>query len=373
MRILYVTDALAIWGGIERILVEKANYLADQYGYDVHFITVNQGSHPILFPLSSKVRYKDLDIRFHQQYDFNGLGRLIIKWKLKQLFIERLRKYVDDIKPDFILTARITLVPGIIAAKKNIPFIYESHSSYISDRFLSDGWFSMLKRRYFNRDVRHASLVVALTDGDASEWKRITPNVCVIPNVVSLNSSGCYSSCESKVAIFVGRFSKQKDIQSLLKIWSIVSNRHPDWHLHIYGGYGEEKKVLMDMIKEMGCNISVFPPTLDILAKYRESSLLLLTSLFEPFGLVLPEAMSCGLPVVAFDCPYGPREIIRDGVDGFVIENRDIDKFAEKVCLLMTDHNLRVKMGNEGIKSSSRYEGNKIMPLWINLFQSLKS
>ena len=167
--------------------------------------------------------------------------------------------------------------------------------------------------------------------------------------------------------------NKQKDIQSLLMIWSIVSIRHPDWHLHIYGGYGEEKKVLMDMIKEMDGNISVFPPTLDILAKYRESSLLLLTSLFEPFGLVLPEAMSCGLPVVAFDCPYGPREIIRDGVDGFVIENRDIDKFAEKVCLLMTDHNLRVKMGNEGIKSSSRFEGNKIMPLWINLFQSLKS
>ena len=237
---------------------------------------------------------------------------------------------MNDIKPDFILTARITLVPGIIAAKKNIPFIYESHSSYISDRFLSDGWFSMLKRRYFNRDVRHASLVVALTDGDASEWKRITPNVCVIPNVVSLNKTGIYSSCESKVAIFVGRFSKQKDIQSLLKIWSIVSNRHPDWHLHIYGGYGEEKKVLMDMIKEMGCNISVFPPTLDILEKYRESSLLLLTSLFEPFGLVLPEAMSCGLPVVAFDCPYGPRDIIRDGVDGFVIDNRDIDLVCRK-------------------------------------------
>ena len=373
MRILYVTDAIAIWGGIERILVEKANYLAEYYGYDVHFITVNQGSHPILFPLSPKVSYTDLDIRFHQQYDFNGLERFFFFFKLKQLFIERLRKYVDNTKPDFILTARVALVPGIIAAKKNIPFIYESHSSYISDRFLSDGWFSMLKRRYFNRDVRHARMVVALTDGDASEWRRITSKVCVISNIVSLNSSGCYSSCENKVAIFVGRFSKQKDIQSLLKIWSIVSNRHPDWHLHIYGGYGEEKKVLMDMIKEMGCNISVFPPTHDILVKYRDSSLLLLTSLYEPFGLVLPEAMSCGLPVVAFDCPYGPREIIRDGVDGFVIENRDIEKFAEKVCILMANHDLRIKMGREGVKSSSRFEEDKIMPLWINLFQSLKS
>lgn len=373
MRLLYITDALAIWGGIERILVDKANCFADNYGYDVHLVTVNQGSHPILFPLSKKVCYSDLNVRFHQQYESYGLLRLLKRWKLNRIFVDRLRNYVNEIKPDFILTARITLVSGIISAKGAIPFIYESHSSYISNRFLSSGWFSLIKSEFLIRKVRNANMVVALTNGDACEWKRITSNVCVIPNIVSLNKTGLYSSCENKIAIFVGRFSKQKDIQSLLKIWSIVSNRHPDWHLHIYGGYGEEKKVLMDMIKEMGCNISVFPPTLDILAKYRESSLLLLTSLFEPFGLVLPEAMSCGLPVVAFDCPYGPREIIRDGVDGFVIENRDIDKFAEKVCLLMTDHNLRVKMGNEGIKSSSRFEENKIMPLWINLFQSLKS
>lgn len=373
MRIIYVTDALAVWGGIERILVEKANYFAEKCGYDVHFITVNQGSHPILFPLSPKVSYTDLNIRFHQQYDFNGLERILIKWKLKRLFVERLRKYVDRVNPDYILTARTTLVSGIIAAKGNVPLIYESHSSYISDRFLSDGWFPLLKTIYFNRNVRYANMVVTLTDGDASEWKRITPNVCVIPNIVSLNKSGLYSSCTNKVVIFVGRFSKQKDIQSLLQIWSIVSRRFPDWHLHIYGGYGEEKGQLMDMITKMACNISVFSPTIDILSKYRESSLLLLTSLFEPFGLVLPEAMSCGLPVVAFDCPYGPRYIIRDGVDGFVIENRDIDKFVEKVCLLMANHDLRIKMGKEGIKSSSRFEDNKIMPMWINLFQSLKS
>jgi hypothetical protein len=67
MRLLYITDALAIWGGIERILVEKANYFADNNGYDVHLVTVNQGSHPIVFPLSEKVHYNDFDIRFHQQ------------------------------------------------------------------------------------------------------------------------------------------------------------------------------------------------------------------------------------------------------------------------------------------------------------------
>ena len=72
MKVLYITDAIVNWGGIERILVEKANYLVNNYGCDVHFITVNQGTHPIIFPLSEKVHYSDLDIRFHQQYDFRG-------------------------------------------------------------------------------------------------------------------------------------------------------------------------------------------------------------------------------------------------------------------------------------------------------------
>lgn len=372
MRLLYITDALAIWGGVERILVDKANYLADNYGYDVHLVTVNQGSHPILFPLSKKVCYSDLDIRFHQQYESYGLLRLLKRWKLRRLFIDRLRKYVNVIKPDFILTARITLVSGIIAVKGDIPFIYESHSSYISNFILSNGWFSLIKTEYYIRKVRNARVVVALTNGDACEWKKITSNVCVIPNVVSLNKTGLYSSCENKIAIFVGRFSKQKDIRSLLQIWSLVSSRFPDWQLHIYGGFGEEQNQLVDIIKREYTNITVFPPTTDILNKFRNSSLLLLTSLYEPFGLVLPEAMSCGLPVVAFDCPYGPRYIIRDSIDGFIIENRDIEQYVEKVCILMGNRSLRVKMGEEGIKSSFRFEDKKIMPQWINLFQSLQ-
>lgn len=372
MKVLYITDAIVNWGGIERILVEKANYLVNNYGCDVHFITVNQGTHPIIFPLSEKVHYSDLDIRFHQQYDFRGFWRFIKKWKLERLFRERLRKYVDDIKPDVILTARVELISGILASKGKIPFVYESHSSYISDCYLSDGWFSLLKSKRLNYRVRHAEMVVALSDGDASDWKRITPNVSVIPNIVCLNKTGSYSSCENKTAIFVGRFSKQKDISSLLQIWSVVSNRYPDWQLHIYGGFGEEQNLLIEAIRRKYTNISVFPPTIDILDKYRESSLLLLTSLYEPFGLVLPEAMSCGIPVIAFDCPYGPREIIEDGVDGFIVGNRDIHQFAEKVCLLMGNQDLRVKMGRAGVKSSSRFEDKKIMPQWISLFQSLK-
>lgn len=372
MRILYITDALAIWGGIERILVEKANFLADNCGYDVCLVTVNQGSHPILFPISDKVNYIDFDIRFHQQYSFRGFPRLIKRWQLKRLYINRLRNYVTLNRPDIIISARVELLYGIAAVKGDIPLLFESHSSYIAFRFLSDNWFSKLKAVLLCRNARHADVVVTLTEGDAEEWRKITSKVCVIPNMVHLNNSGKYSTCTNKSVIFVGRFTRQKDICSLLKIWSIINQLHPDWCLQIYGDSGEEKESIIKKIKKMNANIEINKPVSNIFEKYCENSILIMTSIFEPFGLVLPEAMSCGLPVVAFDCPYGPCDIIQDGVDGFVIPNRDINAFAERVCLLMDDYSLRVKMGKEGIKSSSRYQDIKIMPKWIQLFQSLR-
>ena len=102
-----------------------------------------------------------------------------------------------------------------------------------------------------------------------------------------------------------------------------------------------------------------------------KNSMLLLTSIYEPFGLVMPEAMSYGLPVVAFDCPYGPSDIITDGVDGLLVKDRSIEDFANKVCRLIEDEDLRRRMGVAGAKSSQRYSAEKIMPLWRNLFESI--
>jgi glycosyltransferase involved in cell wall biosynthesis len=99
--------------------------------------------------------------------------------------------------------------------------------------------------------------------------------------------------------------------------------------------------------------------------------MLLLTSRYEPFGMVLPEAMSSGLPVIAFDCPYGPADIITDGVDGFLIHNRDMEDFADKVCLLIENADLRRQMSQAGIHSSQRYHVNHVMPAWHHLFELL--
>jgi len=371
MKILYVCDELAIYGGLERVSVDKANWLVDHGGCEVCLVTVNQGHHPICFSLHPNVSVHDLDIRSYQQYHLPLWKRLIKKRQLFHLFCERLANILKEQKPDIIVCTRFDFIRVIAKVKGNVPFVFESHASRLASYFDGDGLLRRSYVWYLQRGVRKAQMVVALTKGDADEWRKLTSKVCVIPNVVHLNESGSYSDCLAKSVIFVGRFSKQKDIDSLLRIWTLVHQRHSDWSLHVYGGYGELQDVMLAKIGQLNANIQVHEPTSDIIEKYKESSIMLLTSRYEPFGLVLPEAMSCGLPVVAFDCPYGPADIITDGVDGFLVRDRNIEEFSDKVCTLIENVDLRQKMGQAGIQSSMRYSVEVMMPQWKRLYERI--
>lgn len=372
MRILYVTDALAVWGGIERVLSDKMNYLVREYGYEVYVVTADQGNHPIPFPFDERIHIKDVNIRFHQQYKYHGIKRILKYWNLERLFSNRLESYIKEIKPDVISCIRDGYASTVLGMKNSIPVIFESHAMYRDVVFEKS---SLMHRMvtFFNRlKLRKLNKLISLTQGDADDWKRVCPQTCVIPNVVHLNESGNYSCCESKKAIFAGRFDVQKDFGTMLDVWALVQQHHPEWILNVYGN-GELKSDFQKMVRERKLNVVIHPAVPDIMEKYKESSMLLMSSLYEPFGLVLVEAMSCGLPVVAFNCPYGPADIITDGVDGFLVENRNVEEFSEKICLLMENEKLRKKMGQAGIVSSKRFRPDAIMPKWDRLFKSLKS
>ena len=371
MRILYINDAVAIYGGLERVLVEKINWLVEQDNYEVWLLTANQGDHPLSFPLHSKAKYDDLGIFFYRQYHQTGWKRLVKKRQLHRLFRERLADKINTISPDIIVCTRLEYLHDIVRVKGTIPLVFESHTSRWISRFEGDGFIRRLYVWYLQLAVFKIQRVVALTNGDANEWRKLTTRVSIIPNIVHLNESGMYSNCKSCSVIFVGRFSKQKDVGCLLHIWKIIHQRYPDWYLYIYSGYGDQQDAMLQEIQKMDANIIVPTPTADMMERYQECSVLLLTSIYEPFGLVLPEAMSCGLPVVAFDCPYGPADIITDGLDGFLIRHRDMNAFAEKVCLLIENEALRQRMGQAAVISSQRYQPSLIMPQWKKLFESL--
>jgi glycosyltransferase involved in cell wall biosynthesis len=150
----------------------------------------------------------------------------------------------------------------------------------------------------------------------------------------------------------------------------MVNEQHPDWTLHIYGE-GELEKDVQEIINKKRNHVYLHKPSSAIWDIYKRYSIFVLTSVFEPFGLVLPEAMSCGLSVVAFDCPYGPADIITDGKDGFLIKGRNNIEFANRICSLIENDQLRVRLGKAGIQSSKRYDQGLIMPQWKKLFEQL--
>ena len=369
MRILYITDALAVWGGIERVLRDKMDYLVE-HGYEVHVVTTDQGPHKIPYPLDNRIIVHDLGIQFHHQYRYHGIRRFFMFFELERLFKKRLKEKLREVKPDIIVCIRVEFVNAIVDVKGTTPLVCESHSMCNAKRYEKASLWYRFKLSLSLRKLYQVDMMVALTDGDAQDWKKYCKNVCVIPNVVHLNNTGIYSDCLSKKAIFAGRFSRQKDIESLFEIWKLVHKRHPDWELNAYGE-GEQWQKYAELVKNAAINMHVYPPSPGIFDHYRESSMLLMTSLYEPFGLVLPEAMSCGLPVVAFNCPYGPADIITDGKDGFLIEGRDINAYADKVCLLIENVELRQKMGQSAIISAKRYDKSCIMHRWETLFEEL--
>lgn len=369
MRILYIFRSLAVWGGIERILVDKMNYLSEMSDMEVYMLTTDQGTHPFTYMLNKKVQVEDLSICFYRQYQYGFFRRLFVRrqmvWRYKQLLADKIK----TIRPDIVVCTTADMISIVGKVKGAIPLVVESHS--ICCRTINYGrnyLHKVINRFFFLRSLKKADAVVALTQGDAKEWKKFHPLVVVIPNMVHL-SQGIVSKSISRNVLFVGRFDYQKRVQEAIRIWSMIRPKYPDWVLDIYGE-GELQKDIEDAAKRVG-GISVNPPTTFIFDCYQKSSILISTSLFEPFGLVIPEAMSCGLPVVAYDCKYGPADIITDGVDGFLIKHDDTCAFVEKLSLLMSNQELRHRMGEAGRRAVIRYNSSQIMPQWINLFQRL--
>lgn len=370
MIVLYVFRSLAYWGGIERILVDKMNNLVSMYDYEVYMLTTDQGCHPVPYQLDQRVHLKDLGIRLHQQYHYHGIKRGLIIWKLLRLYKQRLSEELLKINPDVIVctTSNYWDVNILAKIKGKTPLVVECHSIF-KQTIGQKGIKSRFSDYLYKKGLSYAQTIVTLTEKDACDWRKIHKYVEVIPNMVHINE-GEVSSLMKKHVIWVGRFDYQKRPMEAIKIWQMVYPKHPDWYLDIYGD-GEQKDEIEEIAQKLGVNIRVHQPTAFIFDCYRESSILLSTSLFEPFGLVIPEAMSCGLPVIAYNCPFGPSAIIKDGKNGFLINNNDAQHFADRLSLLMADASLRKEIGQTAVTVSTRYSAGRIMPKWKRLFEEM--
>ena len=159
---------------------------------------------------------------------------------------------------------------------------------------------------------------------------------------------------------------------SRISAFRIVAQRHPDWTLKIYGD-GSLKDSLQNQINESGLQNNVFLMGFsnDMERALRQSSIFAFSSLVEGFALVIVEAMECGLPVVSYQCPCGPKDIITDGKDGFLVPVNDEQMLAEKICGLIEDENLRHQMAAAAREKALRYRDSSIAEQWMKLFDEI--
>ena len=379
MKIVYIYTSFTIAGGADRVVIEKANYLAE-HNYDVTIVTDSQQERAPFFPISPKVKLHDLAIDFEKEYKYNPLIRIFIYLNLMKKYERVLKKYLYQEKPDIVITTLGRNMDFLADIKDGSIKIGESHIAkpYIRNFHLleSKGPIYNIIAKIWMRKITNncgkLDALVLLTKDDAKNWER-TIKTHIIPNPLPFAPFSA-STTGNKQAIFVARMSEQKGYEYLINAWEIVYAKHPDWILNIYGD-GEEKDIIQRTIYQKGLNsvIILKGTTNNIQEKYLESSICILSSRFEGFGMVLLEAMACGVPCVAFDCPFGPAEIINDGEDGFLVEHLNTNALAKRICDLIENDALRKEMGNAARRNIQRYDKEIIMKEWINLFNSLIS
>lgn len=378
MKILYAVEAVNLRGGYDRIIIEKANYFADN-GCEVILSVASHALSEPFYPISNKVRLIDFGIDFHQQYKYGLFVRAYLYMKLMRHYRKELYNLVNVERPDVIITTLGREIDFISGLNNRCIVIGESHiaKEFVRNFHLMEkrgGVYKLLAhywRKKVERSVAKLDALVLLTQHDADSWAGVAKTI-VIPNSLPFYPDTA-SNCDTKQAIFVGRFNEQKGLEYLIETWRLVHCRHPEWSLHIYGD-GEQKKSLFELISANNLQevIIVHNPTSEIMDKYLQSSMFILTSRFEGLPMVLIEAMACGLPAVSFNCPWGPADIIKDGEDGFLVDYLNTFQEAERICQLIEKPDLRKTMGANARKNIKRYERNAVMKQWMSLFEKLR-
>ncbi len=374
--IAYCIPSLHIHGGMERVVSNKASYFAETLGYEVYIIMTDAKDRKPFFPLSPKVHLIQLDENFEELWCQPLLKKIVLYAKHMRGYKNKLTCCLQEIKPDIVISTLRREINFICNIKDGSKKVGEMHVNRQEFRNLKQDKGPLFIKKaiqyLWNKQLLHSlnklDKFIVLTEQDKMQWKELD-NVQVISNPLSFYAD-TPSNCTNKSVIAVGRFCYQKGFDLLLQVWKEVVKRHPDWTLHIYGDNGEK---ITNYAKECGVldNCKLYPVTGNIQDKFIENSIFILSSRFEGFGMVICEAMACGVPPVAFDCHYGPSEIIKDGEDGILVENGNIKMMAEKIGYLIEHEDIRKQMGRSAYQNIKRYHINHIGKIWESMFNEI--
>ncbi len=377
-KIVYCTPALYMAGGVERVLTLKANYFAEHFDYDITIILTEGKDKPLFYPLSDKIKIINLNISFEELWTCSFIKKVFVYLKKQRQFKKALTKELMSIRPDItisLLRREINFITGIKDGSRKFGELHVNRANYRNFEANDSNFVKNLFAKFWMRSLvaklKKLDKFVVLTEEDKDAWPELHNNICVIPDPLSFFPTQ-NSQLTEKRMIAVGRYVYQKGFDLLLQAWAKIEKQCLDWELVVYGDGNREP--YEQQLNELGIDRSrchLNGTIADIQKEYVNSSVFVFSSRFEGFGMVLVEAMACGLPVVSFACPCGPRDIVRHEEDGLLVENGNVEALADSLRRLLGDEDLRHSMAANGIKNVQRFSIDYIADCWKELFESI--
>jgi glycosyltransferase involved in cell wall biosynthesis len=357
-------------GGTERVAANLCRNFAKQGVEEITLVAIEPCSHSF-YQVPPNVQLISLNIPRPQ----NAMQWLT--WYPQVVY--KLRKRLKEYKLNFVLgfasnPSCCAIIACLGLAVKVIAFEH-MHYRYYWDHVTGARRFVFFLRRII---YPLADAVVALTDKDQAEFAKFCKHTIAIPNVISsLVYQDVKIDYSRKRILAVGRISKQKGFDLLIKAWAGICRYYPEWELNIVGGkFAEERNFIkqfenMPEWQEVQDSVKIIPPSANIMDYYQNASIFIMSSRWEGFPMVLLEAMGCGLSTVSFNCPNGPGEIIEDEVNGLLVQDGNILELSTKLRRLMDDEELRCKLGRTAQEVRVKYGWRAIGSFWAELFYKL--
>ena len=378
LKIVYCTPALYMAGGVERVLTLKANYFAEHFDYDITIILTEGKNKPLFYPLSDRIKIVNLDVNFEELWTCSFVKKVFVYLSKQRIFKKRLTAELMHVRPDItvsLLRREINFINDIKDGSKKIGELHVNRANYRNfeegDANFIKNLFAKFWMRSLVSHLKQLDKFIVLTEEDKASWTELS-NVEVIPDPLAFDVAEV-SPLKAKRVIAVGRYVYQKGFDLLLQAWAKIEKQFPDWELAIYGM--GDRSPYENLAKQLGVDMNrchLNGSTQNIRKEYLESSLFVFSSRFEGFGMVLIEAMACGLPVVSFDCPCGPKDIVCHDEDGLLVPSGDIAKLADAMECILYDENMRSRYALAAAKNVQRFFLPEVAKRWQILFSDIK-
>ena len=379
MKILYMTPSTYNSGGTEHILSMKVNYLVRKAAYEVVIVTTDQKNRENFFEFDESVRHYDIGVNYEDDFQKNLIAKAVSHYYKNHVYKKRLMAIVQKERPDICVSLFGKEIDFLYKMKLPCKTVAELHFNkmFRYDFLMShhQGWIwkqiGLHEVKRMVKETKSLDRLVVLTKEDLEQWKKTNDNVFQIYNPLPYEGNKV-AELGNKSLISVGRLCQQKNYSSLIRAWRSVYQRHPDWHMNIWGD-GEMHDQLQQEIVQYGLE-NVFHlcgRTENIKEKYLESSAYVMSSRYEGFPMVLLEAASFGLPMISYSCYCGPKDIIKDGENGFLVKQDDEQGLADTICRVIEDTVLRRTLGHQAKQFSRCFLQENILSLWPNFFREL--